>query len=111
MECHKRAKYSKSLDPEEIEEVLMDEDSDEELEDRDEVVERRVQPSSSSENEDDAVETEVAFRTTKAGDSSNFLNCTGPPSGVNRSAAPDINAESFLFLSSFSFLGRSFKLS
>ena len=63
MEPHKRAKYSKSLDPDEIEEVLLDEDSDEELEDRDEVMEPRVQ-SSSSENEDDAEETEVAFRTT-----------------------------------------------
>ena len=63
METHKRAKYSKSLDPDEIE-VLLDEDSDQELEDRDEVVEPRVQSSSSSENEDDAEETEVAFRTT-----------------------------------------------
>ena len=63
MEPHKRAKYSKSLDPDEIEEVLLDEDSDEELKDRDEVVEPRVQ-SSSAENEDDAEETEVAFRTT-----------------------------------------------
>ena len=60
MEPHKRAKYSKSLDPDEIEDVLLDEDSDEELEDRDEVVEPRVQSSSSSENEDDAEETEVA---------------------------------------------------
>jgi len=50
----------------------MDEDSDE-LEDRDEVMEPRVQSSLSSENEDDAEETEVAFRTTRAGDSSNFL--------------------------------------
>jgi len=64
MEPHKRAKYSKSLDPDEIEEVLLDEDSDEELEDRDEVVEPRVQSSSSSENEDDAEETEVVFQTT-----------------------------------------------
>ena len=63
MEPHKQAKYSKSLDPDEIEEVLLDEDSDEELEDRDEVVELCVQSSSSSENEDDAEETEVAFRT------------------------------------------------
>ena len=75
----------------------MDEDSDEELEDRDEVVEPRVQSSSSSEYEDDAEETEVAFRTTRAGDSSNFLNFTGPPSGVNHSAASDINAESSPF--------------
>jgi hypothetical protein len=35
--------YSKSLDPDEIEEVLMDEESDEELEDGDEVVEPCVQ--------------------------------------------------------------------
>jgi hypothetical protein len=34
LEPHKRAKYPKSLDPNEIEEVLMDEDSDGELEER-----------------------------------------------------------------------------
>ena len=54
MEPHKRAKYSKSLDPDEIEEVLTDDESDEELEDIDEVVEPRVQFSSSSEDEEDA---------------------------------------------------------
>ena len=42
MEPHKRAKYSKSLDPDETEEVLMDEESYEELEDRDKVVESSV---------------------------------------------------------------------
>jgi len=89
----------------------LDEDTDEELEDRDEVVEPHVQSSLSSENEDDAEETEVAFRTTRARDSSNFLNFTGPPSGVIRSGASDINAEFLPFQSSFSFLGRSFKLS
>jgi len=41
MEPYKRAKYPKLLDPDEIEEVLMDEESDEELEDRDEVLEPR----------------------------------------------------------------------
>jgi hypothetical protein len=60
-------------------------------------LEPRVQPSSSSEDEDDAEETEVAFRATRAGDSSNFLNFTGPPNGVNRTAASDINAESTPF--------------
>jgi hypothetical protein len=40
----------------------MDEDSDEELEDRDKVVESRVQSFSSSEDEDDAKGTEVVFR-------------------------------------------------
>ena len=63
MDPHKRSKYSKSLDPDEIEEVLLDEDSDEELKERDEVVESRVQSSSSSENKGDAEETEVAFWT------------------------------------------------
>ena len=87
MEPHKWAKYSKSLDPDEIEEVLMDEESDEEWENRDEVVESSVHSSSSSEDEDDAEETEVAFWAT------NFLNFTGPTNGVNRSAASDINAE------------------
>ena len=48
----KWAKYSKSLDPDETEEVLLDEEYDEESEDRDEVVEPRVQSSSSSEGED-----------------------------------------------------------
>jgi hypothetical protein len=97
MEPHKQAKYSKSLDPDEIEEVLMDDESDEELEDIDEVVEPRVQSSSPSEDEEDADETEVVFQAARAGDSSNFLNYTGPLSGINRSAAPDINAESSPF--------------
>jgi len=81
MEPQKRAKHSKSLNPDEIEEVLMDEESDEELED--EVTEPRVQSSSSSEDEDDAEETEVAFRAARARDLSNFLNFTGPSNGVN----------------------------
>jgi len=75
----------------------MDEESDEELEDTDEVVEPRVQSSSSSEDEEDAEETEVEFRAKRAGDSSNFLNFTGPPNGVDQSAASDINAESSPF--------------
>jgi hypothetical protein len=39
IEPHKRAKNSKSLNPDEIEELMMDEKSDEELVDRDKVVE------------------------------------------------------------------------
>jgi hypothetical protein len=101
----KRAKYSKSLDPDEIKEVLMDE----ELEDRDEVMEHHVHSSSSSEDEDDAEKTKVAFQATRAGDSSNFLNFAGPPNGVNQSAASDINAESSPF-SILILLGRAFEL-
>jgi hypothetical protein len=82
MELHKQAKHSKSLDPDEIGEVLMDEESDEELED--EVMEPCVQSSSTSEDEDNAKETEVAFRAARAGDLSIFFNFTGPPNGVNR---------------------------
>ena len=90
MEPQKRRKYSKLLEAEEIEEVLMDEDSDEELEGVDE----RLQSSSSSEDEDNTKETEVMFRTRRAGDSSNAFGFTGPPHGVKSSAAADINAES-----------------
>jgi hypothetical protein len=67
MKPHKLAKYSKSLNPDKVEDILMDEESDEELEDRDEVVEPHVQSSSSSEDEDDAEETEVVFWATSAG--------------------------------------------
>jgi hypothetical protein len=73
----------------------MDEESDE-LEKTDKVVEPHVQSSSPSED-DDVEEIEVAFRATRVGDSSNLLNFTGLPNGVNHSAASDINAESSLF--------------
>ena len=95
MEPQKRAKHSKSLDPDEIEEVLMDAESDEELED--EGMEPRVQSSSSSEDEDDVEKTEVDFRAARAGDSSIIFNFTAPPNGVNPSADSDINAESSAF--------------
>jgi hypothetical protein len=49
----------------------MDDESDEELEGIDEVVEPRVRSSSSSEDEEDAGELEVAFRSARARDSSN----------------------------------------
>jgi hypothetical protein len=96
MEPQKRARYSKPLEPDEIEEVLMDEESDEELEETDELMESHVQ-SSSSEDKESTEETEVMFRARTAGDSSNVFDFTGPPHGVNRSAASDINAESSPF--------------
>ena len=48
MEPQKRGKYSKLLEPEETEEILMDKDFDEELEETDE----HTQSSSSSEDEE-----------------------------------------------------------
>jgi hypothetical protein len=55
----------------------MDQESDEWLEEKDEQMEHRVQSSSSSEGEDGSEETEVTFRATRAGDSSNILHFTG----------------------------------
>ena len=109
MEPQKRARYSKSLEPDEIEEVLMDEESDEELEETYELMESHVQ-SSSSEDEDSTEETEVTFRTRRAGDSSNVFDFTGPPNGLNQSATSDINAEFSPFSISISSSGRFFKL-
>jgi hypothetical protein len=96
MEPQKRAKYSKPLEPDEIEEVLMDEESDEELEETDELMEPRVQ-FSSAEDEDNTEDTEVTFRSRTAGDPSNVFDFTGPPKGVIRSAASDIYEESSPF--------------
>jgi hypothetical protein len=94
-----RDKYSKSLEPDEIEEILMGEESDEKLEETDKVMEPRVRSSSSLEDEDDNEEAEVMFRATIAGDSSNVLDFTGPPNRINRSPTPNMNAESYSFKS------------
>jgi hypothetical protein len=80
---------------------------DEELEDGDEVVDPRVQSSSS---EDEAEETEVVFRATRARDSSNFLNFTGPPNVVNRTATSVINSESSTFSIFILFFRQDFQI-
>jgi hypothetical protein len=76
---------------------MMDEESDEKLEETDELVKSRVQSASFSEDEDNTEETEVTFRVRRAGDSSNVFDFSGPLNGVNRSAASDINVESSSF--------------
>ena len=86
-----------------MEELLMDE----ELEETDKVMEPLVHSSSSSDNEDDTEKTEVTFRSTRAGDLSNF---TGPSNGVNLSAASDINAESSPFSSFILFFRQIFQI-
>jgi hypothetical protein len=93
MEPQKQARYSKPLDRDKIEKVLMDEKSDEELEETDELMESCVQ-TSSSEDEDNTKETEVTFSARRTRDSSNVFDFTVSPNGVNRSTASDINAES-----------------
>jgi hypothetical protein len=109
MEPQMRARYSKPLDPDEIEEVLMDDESDEELEETDELMESRVQ-SLSSEDEDSTEETKVTFWARRAGDSSNVFDFTGPPNGVNQSAASDINAESSPFSIFILFFRQNFQI-
>jgi hypothetical protein len=74
--------------------VLMDEESDEELEDPDDLMESCVQSTSSSEDEDNTKETKVTFQARRAGDSSNVFDFTGPSNDISRSTAPHINAES-----------------
>ncbi|PNF34306.1 hypothetical protein B7P43_G15809, partial [Cryptotermes secundus] len=99
-EPQKRAQYSKLLDAEELEEILMEEESDEELEDINKVEPQGNMSSSSSpssSSSDKAEETEIRFRDRRPGDSPNVLDFTGPPSGINRSAAPNINAQSSPF--------------
>ena len=108
MEPQKWTIYSKSLEHDKIEEVLMDEESDNEVEEIDEVMEPRMQFSSSSEDDDDTEATEVTFRATRAGDSSNVLDFTGPPNGINWSAASDNNAESSPFSIIISFFKQIF---
>ena len=85
MEHRKRARYSKPLDAEELNEILMEEESDEELEE-----ERNMSSSSSSSSSDEADETDITFRDRRAEDSPRVLDFTGPPSGINRRAAPNI---------------------
>jgi hypothetical protein len=91
MEPHKRARYyPRHFEPEEIEEILMEQESDEELDEVDE-----FQSSSSSDSE--AEEIETRFRARRPGDTPNVLNFTGPPSGINRAAAPNISDQSSPF--------------
>ncbi|PNF32629.1 hypothetical protein B7P43_G17893 [Cryptotermes secundus] len=102
MEPQKRARYSKLLNAEELEEILMEEESYEELEDISDFIEPRENmssssSSSSSSSDKEAEEMEIRFRDRRPGDLPKVLDFTGPPSGINRSAAPNISAQSSLF--------------
>jgi hypothetical protein len=70
----------------------MEKESDEELQEPNEFFEPRENISSSSGNE--AEEVEIRFRARRPGYSPKVLDFTGPPSGINRSAATNINAQS-----------------
>ncbi|PNF29671.1 PiggyBac transposable element-derived protein 4 [Cryptotermes secundus] len=100
MEPQKRARYSKRLDAEELQEILMEEESDEELDDINDFTDPRpgiLSSSSSSSSDNEAEEPEIRFRHRRPGDLPKVLDFTGPPSGINRSAAPNINSQSSPF--------------
>jgi len=63
----KRAKYSKPLDADEIEEVIMDEESDKELEETERTDGTLCAVFLIPEDEDKTEETEVTFATRRAG--------------------------------------------
>lgn len=70
----------------EIEEIIMDDDSDEELDDEmDPLV---------LEEENEPEEVDIRFRCRRPGDSGNILEFTPPYTGINKMAAPNINANS-----------------
>ncbi|XP_023727295.1 zinc finger and SCAN domain-containing protein 31-like, partial [Cryptotermes secundus] len=73
MEPQKRARYSKLLNAEELEEILMEEESYEELEDINDFIEPRENmssssSSSSSSSDKEAEEMEIRFRDRRPGD-------------------------------------------
>jgi hypothetical protein len=67
MKPQKYARYSKRLDAEEIEEVMMEEESDEELEELSEFIEPCENTSLAAVNEAEGVE--IMFRARRPGDS------------------------------------------
>jgi hypothetical protein len=93
MELQKRTRYSKRLSAEEIEEIMMEDESDEVLEELNEFIEPYENVSSSSSG-NEAEDVEISFRVRRLRDSPKVLDFTGPPSGINRSAALNINVKS-----------------
>jgi hypothetical protein len=116
MEAEKRINYySKRLEGGEIEEILIEEESDEELEEINDLIHppenaSSSSSSSSSEEEEEEEEEEMRFRVRRRGDSANILDFTGYPNGINRTAAPDINATSSPFSIFILFFQRVFQI-
>jgi hypothetical protein len=76
---------------------MMEEESVEELEELNEFIEPTENISSSLTLSTEAEEREIRFRDRRPEDSPKVLDFTGPPSGINRSAAPNITAQSSPF--------------
>jgi hypothetical protein len=76
---------------------MMEEESDEEFEELNGFIESTENISSSSSLSNEAEEREIRFRDRRPKDSPKVLDLTGPPSRINRSAAPNIKAQSSPF--------------
>jgi hypothetical protein len=108
MEPPKRARYSKSIESPEIVEILMEDESDEELKELNKLTEgsQNASSSSSSPSSSDEEEIEIEFCHRRGTGTGNIHDFTGIPNGIKQSAAPSISPESspftifFLFSSS-----------
>jgi len=121
MEPRKRVRYSKSMELPEIEEILMEDESDKELEELNKLIEGSQNasspassssspphpppPSSSPPPSSDEEEIEIEFRDRREIDTANIHDFTGLPNGVKQSAAPNISPE-FTPFTIFFFSGR-----
>jgi len=96
-----------------IVEILMEDESDEELEELNEWIEGSQNASSSafsssSPPSSDEEEIEIEFRDRRETDTTNIHDFIGLPNGIKQSAAPSISPESSPFTIFFSFLPADF---
>ena len=108
MEPPKRARYCKSMESPEILEILMEDDSEEELEELNELIEGSQNASSSSPPSppppsSDEEEIEIEFCHRRETDTDSIHDFTGLPNGIRQSAVPNISPESSPFTVFFFF--------
>ena len=102
MEPPKQVRYSKSMESLEIVEILMEDDSDEEL---NELVEGSQNASSSSPPppSSDEEEIEIEFHHRRETDTASIHDFTRLPNGIKQSTVPNISPESSPFTKCFLF--------
>jgi hypothetical protein len=94
MDSPKQARYSKSMESPEIVEMLMEEDSDVELEELNELIEGSQNISSSPPPSSDEEEIEIEFCHRRETDTASIHEFTGLPNGISQSAVLNISPES-----------------
>jgi hypothetical protein len=106
MEPQKRVRYSKLMELPEIEEILMEDESDEELEELNKLIEGTQNASSPASSHlppsSDEEEKQIEFRGRRETDTAYIHDYTGLPNGVKLSAAPNISPEATSFTILFS---------